>query len=92
VSSYHADRSQGIVAAKSRWHPQTQKCAGKFASRRQSLPWDYFRVARYPLAMSCKRQWASQRPKRFLHVEELSSLIAIEANLRWKRATRMSIR
>jgi len=53
---------------------------------------DHFRVARYPLAMSCKRQWGLQRPKTFLHVEELSSPIAIEANLRWKRATRMRIR
>jgi hypothetical protein len=43
---------------------------------------EQFRVARYPLAMSGKRQWGLQRPKRFLHVEELSSLIAIEANLR----------
>jgi len=52
----------------------------------QHLPWDYFRLARYPLAMSGKRWWSLQRPKRLLHVEELSSLIAIEANLRWKRA------
>jgi hypothetical protein len=28
-------------------------------------------------------------PKKFLHVEELSSLIAVQANLRWKRATRI---
>jgi hypothetical protein len=38
------------------------------------------------------RQWGLQRPKRFLHVEELNSLIAIEANLRRNRTTRMRIR
>jgi hypothetical protein len=59
---------------------------------RRSVPVDYFRFARYPLAMSGKRQWGLQRPKRFLHVEELSGLIAIEASLRWNRATRMRIR
>jgi len=53
---------------------------------------DYGRFALYPLAMSGKRRWSLQRPKRLLHAEELSSLIAIEANLRWKRATRMRIR
>jgi hypothetical protein len=48
-----------------------------------------------PLSARNERQapmGAFATPKRFLHVEELSSLIAIEANLRWKRATRMRIR
>jgi hypothetical protein len=53
---------------------------------------DNFRVGRYLLAMSGKRRWGLATPKRFLHLEELSSLIAIEANLRWNRVTRMRIR